>query len=211
VQFAEDFLGQSFFHIPELRQVEGLLARARQGVRFFGPLAQSVASDMVALSAKDGWHSVVALIDILCQLSETKDYELLASPGFSELMKKGNEEKISHIFNYMVQHYKRPFTLDEIAEYVHMNKAAFCRYFKKSTTKTFSQLLNEIRIGFACKEIIYTDKPMSEIAYYSGYMSVPYFHRMFKRIKKITPQQYKNRYAIDSQPLQDNAAGLLHE
>ena len=54
--------------------------------------------------------------------------------------------------------------------------------------------MNEIRIGFACKDLINTDKTISEVAFDCGYQNVPYFNRVFKKVKDLTPQQYKGLY-----------------
>ena len=77
--------------------------------------------------------------------------------------------------------------------YANMNVTAFCRYFKKVTGKTYSQALNQIRIGAACRSLINTDLTISQIAYEVGYQSVAYFNRQFRLIKGVTPQEYRLR------------------
>lgn len=43
-----------------------------------------------------------------------------------------------------------PVSLEEAAVIAGMNEAAFCRYLKKKTKKTYSALLNQMRVGYAC-------------------------------------------------------------
>jgi AraC-like DNA-binding protein len=72
-----------------------------------------------------------------------------------------------------------------------MNKAAFCRYFKKITHKTNFQFLNEIRIGNACKLLIEEEnKNITDVAFSSGFNNMPNFNRQFKLIKGKSPSSY---------------------
>lgn len=75
-----------------------------------------------------------------------------------------------------------------------MTPSAFCRFFKKRTGKTFSQALNEIRIGHACKLFIGQGLPVSEVCYRSGYNSLSYFNRKFKAITNHSPLAYRRRF-----------------
>ena len=194
VQFLKKFLGERFFQIPELKLVDEFLGKAEQGIQITGKEAQLIGDKIIQLPSFSGWKKILLMIDILCEMAEAKNYKLLTSPGFCEVSRLGREEKISRIFNYMVHNYQKEISLNEIADFANMNVSAFCRYFKKSINKTFSQAMNEIRIGFACKELINTCKSISEIAFNCGYLNVPYFNRVFRKIKNITPQEYRNQF-----------------
>lgn len=194
IQFRKDFFEFNLLNMPELKLVRTLLDRASQGVQIFGSESEAIGDKLKALPLLTGWEKIILFIEILCQMSEAKNYRLLASRGFSEASWLGNEEKISQIFNYMVNNHQNELSLSEIAGYANMNETAFCRYFKQSTSRTFSDILNEIRIGFASKALINSDKSISEVAYGCGYLNVPYFNRVFKKSKTVTPQQYRNIY-----------------
>lgn len=194
VQFMKVFFEMSLFQLPEMKLVGDLLSRAAQGIQIYGKEAELIGNKLQRLPFLEGWKKMTQMIEILCEMSEAKRYRLLASHGFSHARWLGNEEKISKIFNYMVSNYQKELNLKEMASYVHMNETAFCRYFKQSTSRTFSDILNEIRIGFACKALINTDKSISEVAYDCGYLNVPYFNRVFKKTKNTTPLQYRNIY-----------------
>ncbi|WP_236978949.1 AraC family transcriptional regulator [Membranihabitans maritimus] len=194
VQFAPDFLGNTFMHLPEMKLIDDLLIRATQGIQICGEEAKYIGQILKQLPKKEGWEKMLLMIEILCKMSQSRNYNLLASRGFCEASKLGNEEKISQIFNFIVKNHNKNIALEEVANVANMNPSAFCRYFKRSTSKTFSTVLNEIRIGFACKDLINTDKSISEIAYTVGYSHVSYFNRKFKKIKKVTPQEYREKF-----------------
>jgi AraC-like DNA-binding protein len=78
-----------------------------------------------------------------------------------------------------------------------MSAAAFCKFFKSRTGKTFSRTLNEIRIGHACKMFIEQGNSVSDICYSSGYNSLSYFNRKFKAITKYSPMDYRKHFYLE--------------
>ncbi len=196
VQFVDNFLGEKFLNVPEMALIRNLLDRAAQGIQIKGEEARAIGEKFYQVTQLNGWKKLLTLIEALCMMSEAKDYILLASRGFCASHKVGNEERISTIFNHIIKNHQREFKLEEAAELANMNPSAFCRYIKKTTSKTFSEVLNEVRIGFACKMLINTNDSISQVAYNSGYQNVPYFNRQFRTIKDRTPQEYRMKYKV---------------
>lgn len=73
-----------------------------------------------------------------------------------------------------------------------MNPSAFSRAFKRLNKKTFSNYLNEIRIGYACKLLIEEKYSITYICYEAGYNNLSNFNRQFKLITSTTPSGYIN-------------------
>jgi len=194
IQFEENFPGDKFFELPEMQNIKSLFAKSAHGIRFTGRDGTKIGDKIIQISEAVGWKKLLLMIEMLCLMSDAKDFELLSSKGFTEASKFANQEKMSDLFNFMVSNYKRDLKLEEISDRANMNTSAFCRYFKKSTSKTFSQALNEIRVGFACKQMLNSDKSISEIAFECGFNNISYFNRVFKKIKNIIPQKYREMH-----------------
>jgi AraC-like DNA-binding protein len=77
-----------------------------------------------------------------------------------------------------------------------MTPSAFCHYFKKYTKKTFTQYVNEVRVGYACKLLMETGMNVSEVCYQSGYNSLSRFNKCFKKIMKRTPLNYRKQFNL---------------
>jgi len=60
--------------------------------------------------------------------------------------------------------------------------------------KSFFEFLNEYKINRACKSLIETDKHISEICYASGFESIPFFYRQFKKFKNCQPKNFRMHY-----------------
>lgn len=194
VQFLRNFMGDTFLELPEMLPIKDLLTRAERGIQIRGENAKIVGKELIALTKKEGRTRLLSMIEILCLMGEALEYRILASSGFCGNNKRRNNDKISIVLDYMIKNHHQNIQFNEIADLANMNPSAFCRYFKKATFKTFSEALNEIRIGFACKMLINTDENISEIGYSCGYMNIPYFNRQFKQIKNVSPTQYREMY-----------------
>lgn len=121
---------------------------------------------------------------------------LISSPeGVSTVGKQIVEDKktkrMQKIQLYIMNNYQNTITLEQMARLVDLDKSSFCIFFKKMTGKTFFLYLIEYRIEAACQMIVKTNTTIAEICFASGFKDVPYFNRIFKRIKKITPTEYR--------------------
>ena len=90
-----------------------------------------------------------------------------------------------------MSNFKEPIQLTQIAEIAGMSVQAFCSYFKKRTKKTYIDFVNEIRIGYACKQLLTTQMNVFDVCYESGFNSIANFNRQFLKIKGVTPSSYR--------------------
>lgn len=191
IQFVEDFPGRTFMDLPEISSLKNLFNLAARGIQVKGREARVIGNKIIQLTKLKGWRRLLMLIEILNLMNEAKDVVLLTSSGFAESSKIKDEEKINEIFNSIHKNHRRNYSLKEAASSANMSVSGFCRYLRKNTNKTFSQVMNEIRINDACRSLIYTDSSIAEISYKTGYMNVPYFNRQFKKLKGATPHEYR--------------------
>ena len=195
VKFREDFMGDHFLEVPEMVRIRMLLKNAVRGLIFNGRISRSL-SGLVRdiIKDQDPMDRLLVLLRILRLMSLDNEYTYVSHQPFHE---KGNQQdcdRIDKIYKYLMNHFTRKIDLSEVAEVASLSPTAFCRYFKSRTNKTFSQFLNEIRIGHACKLLIERDLTISEVCYQSGFNYPSNFHKQFKKINKITPQAYQARY-----------------
>ena len=99
--------------------------------------------------------------------------------------------KIMPVLEYIDKHYSEPLTLPELSKILSINEYYFCRLFKKMVNTSFVQYLNFVRVCKAEKMLLSTDKSISEISYETGFSSVSYFNRTFKKYKFSTPGNYR--------------------
>ncbi len=82
-------------------------------------------------------------------------------------------------------------SLDSIADSVNMSSIYLGRLFKKITSKSVADYMNEIRLGKAKELLISTENSVNEIADEIGFSSSNYFHATFKKAVGVTPNVYR--------------------
>lgn len=197
IHFNFDFLGNGFFSIPEMDSVARFLEESVMGFSIVGNTRETVAQKMCDMLEMPGPARIIELLNILHLLSETREKEKLASPGFIQNFKTSGSEQITEVCNYILKNFTSDLTLNQVAEIANMSPNVFCNFFKQRTRKSFVNFLNEVRIGYACKLLSGDQHNISEICYLSGFHNLSNFNRQFMRIMKKTPLQYK-RYILES-------------
>ncbi|WP_215223864.1 AraC family transcriptional regulator [Echinicola shivajiensis] len=194
VHFNKNFAGEDFLRLPEMKQIRKLLEKANQGIKFLGETKKNALLWMQKLHDAEGVDQLVILMEFLATLSKEDEIELLSTDGFSFPLHITGDDRVDKVYSFTFNNFKRNITLEEVAELVHLNPTAFCRYFKKSTKKTYSKFLNEIRVGYACKLLIEERLNISEVGYECGFNNLSNFNRQFKNVMDISPSEYMKKH-----------------
>lgn len=110
--------------------------------------------------------------------------------------KNVKRKEIKKAMLYMNEHYSEPCTLQEVADFVGLNKNYFSNIFKEETGETFTKYFNQIRIRNAMKLLENGNIKNYEIAEQVGYQNASYFSRIFKEIAGMTVEDYRNRQPL---------------
>jgi AraC-like DNA-binding protein len=194
VYFKEDFLGSEFFEKSEMYDIKTLLKKSERGLDLTGQLKEELVDDLKNLPVVNGFQGIIKILSILDKLSKSTDYQYIASTSYSNTHKISETERMRLVHEYVLKHFKENINLSTVASLSNMTDAAFCRYFKSRTNKTFSDFVKEIRIGNACKMLQDENKSISQTCYESGYNTVSNFNNQFKSLKGISPKQYQKLY-----------------
>jgi AraC-like DNA-binding protein len=189
IQFSETFI-ESFFQHSECAAIRKLLSQSGQGLYFPLQPGAVILSAIDRLPDYKGMDRITGLLQILNSLAGKKAVPL-ASSYFQPTLGKKSESRINKICQYIHRHSSEDIPLKKIADLVHLSESAFCKFFKRTTGKTYSDYLNEIRIGHSCHLLMESDDTIAEIAYQSGFESLTYFNRVFLRKKGLRPGDFR--------------------
>lgn len=192
VQFKPDFLGENFFEVPEMQAVSQLFERAKKGLLFRIPTKELVGPKILKLENIKGFHRIALFLEILNDLAEAEDYELLNADGFSFEAEPQDSEKIDKVYKYVNANFTNHISLDAIAEVVSMTVPAFCRYFKRVTNKTFTELVNEYRIVHATKLLSESKLSITDICFECGFNNFSHFNKLFKKFTGKSASKYRS-------------------
>ncbi len=182
------------FDLVEMGDIQELLDRSRRGVRFNLPFAHKIGAAMKKMDRQTGFPKLMMLYEVLDKLAQSWEFELIASVFYEPVLGKKNEERMDEICRYLHQHFTDYISLEKIAAVASMTETSFCRFFKRMTGQTFTEYLNELRIGHACRLLAESTRTISEIAYGSGFNSSTHFNRVFFRQKGQSPSHYRKRF-----------------
>ncbi|NJB70627.1 AraC-like DNA-binding protein [Saonia flava] len=193
VQMKENFLGNGFFDIPEMKKIQNLFEVAKGGVAFYGKTKTIIGEKIEILEYQTDFQRLLSILNILNELGSSQEFKVLNAEGFSIETEVKDNDRINVVFNFVKANFKEEITLDEIANLVSMTVPSFCRYFKKITNKTFTQFVNEYRLVHASK--LLAEKPISitEVCFESGFNNFSHFNKLFKAFTGQSPSEYRNQ------------------
>jgi AraC-like DNA-binding protein len=194
VYFRHEALGRDFFQLPEMQAIRNLLHHSSRGLRWRVNAPANLADSFGQLLENEGFERLYGLLGILNQLTRQPSPEILSGISYSEPQSETDNERINRVFEFVIKHYDQPIRLEQAASLASMSETAFCRFFKLRTRKTFTEFVNEVRIGYACKRLYQQTSGISEIAYQCGFNNVAYFNRQFKHVVKLSPTAYREQF-----------------
>jgi AraC-like DNA-binding protein len=190
VHFYDSCLGNDFFNLPECRLIKQLLEKSAYGLKIAGNSRYQLQPLIKSLEIATNGNRIILLLQCLQIMASTKDYVIISLKEAQELNGK-DKDCIDQIFKFTNTTFQESVSLSQIAAMTCKSVPSFCHYFKRRTQKTYINFLNEVRVNYACNQLLETNKSVTEIGYESGYNTVTNFHRQFLRLKKITPLQYR--------------------
>jgi AraC-like DNA-binding protein len=184
------------FNLPEMKFVQSFLKHLTAGFKIPCCLFPDIASGMSAIHHSNGVDQFIQFLQLMKSFSPLLKLEPMAVCSYPRAITDNEGMRIGSIYNYIIQNYDKPLTLEDVSEQANMTPQAFCRYFKKHTKHTFINFLNKVRINETCKQLNNNNgESISSIAYKCGFSSLTNFNHVFKTLTGKSPSHYTFKYA----------------
>ncbi len=193
VHIQPNFLGEAFANTPELSAVYQLFEQAKFGISFGQNTKSQVAEALLNLHTLSHFEQFLEILRIFQILAHDADKVFLHSKAIENQYNKKEQERLRKLYRYIDEHFQDKITINTIANVCSLSKPAFCRYFKKMTRLTFTEFLNHYRINQA-KRLLLLDKNITETCFESGFESLSYFNRTFKKVTGQNPMAFKKAF-----------------
>ncbi|MDR2361109.1 MAG: AraC family transcriptional regulator [Prevotellaceae bacterium] len=195
VHFKQALFTHELLSLPEMQPLQKLFSDIVYGLNITGSTLSELEPRMFQLYAADYFDRFFILLDILRLIARRRqDRTPIAGKGFIGHFSPQDNKRLDKIYQYTFEHYNKSINLTDLAEQVGFSSAAFCRYFKQQTGKTYVQFLTEVRIGHACRLLMEQELDVIQVCYACGYRHASNFYRHFIHIKGVTPLQYRRAY-----------------
>ena len=195
IQFSPDLFSESLLARGQFDSIRRMLEQAKYGLVFPQQAIMKVYSMLDRVSSEEkSFHQVTRLLDMLYELSMSKDVRPLTTGVFAKAPQEPDSRRVSRIKEYINEHFREDIKLADAAGLVGMSPVTFSRFFKLRTGRTFSEYLIDIRITGASRLLIDTTKSITEICFECGFNNLSNFNRIFKRKKGSTPKEFRGHY-----------------
>jgi AraC-like DNA-binding protein len=195
IQFHKDLFDEKFLKRNQLSFIRTILERSPRGILFSRETTLAIKPRLIALSQRSGFESILELMAILHTLSVSSHTRMLSNPSFVSEKYTYNSRRIEKAFTYIHQNYKVNISLADIAKEISMSEISCSRFIKKRTGRTFTEILNDIRMGYASRLLIDTTFSIAEVSFQCGFNNLSYFNRVFRRKHKCTPVEFRKNYS----------------
>jgi len=119
---------------------------------------------------------------------------LESKKGEGDIDYRGIEGKIEKVKRFVEMNYHKKVRLKDAAQAVYLSPKYLSRIFKQSTGKGFSEYKLKIKIEKAKELLGKTGYNVNQVAEKLGYENVESFIRLFKRLAKYTPTEYRKKF-----------------
>ena len=128
------------------------------------------------------------IIDMLLDISALQPKIFLESS-----ITDTNINRLSTISRMIQSYFKENITSKDIAEALFLSPRQVDRIVSQYYGCTLHQRITQLKMKSASKQLLTTDKPISEIAQYLGYRSPNTFYSAFKKHYGCLPGDYRNK------------------
>ena len=100
---------------------------------------------------------------------------------------------IETVINYIESHLDEKLDLEKVSEAVHYSKYHLHRMFTNTVGMTIHDYVQRRQLTEAAKLLVFSSKPIIEVAFFCGYESQQAFSSAFKSMYKVPPAQYRDK------------------
>lgn len=179
----------------EVEKFLTLIGLSKQNPIFHCPDTERIASyieDIMqhnTLSYSNEIYIEGVLMQLLSYLIES------ANTPYKEDQKNANIY-INKAISYIHKNYQNPITVQEIADYLSLNRSYLTELFAKTVHFSPQQFLMKFRITKATEFLVDTELSIENIAYSCGYSNIYSFSKVFKKITGYSPSAYRKNKRI---------------
>ncbi len=139
---------------------------------------------------------LITLLQLLNEVSRLLSLDVKVLNETQSAMKLTNKDsaRLEPVLKYVIENFRDELDSKTAASLIHLNEAAFCRYFKRRMEQTFSQFVNSVRVTHATNLLLTEEWDVLRICYECGFKNLSYFNRQFRDITGQSPKEYRKSF-----------------
>ena len=178
------FIG--FFRLKDISSIPDVIVCGCESCDFAPELNNKFYKEVPCID-KDDFKDIA-------EIAKALKYRIEALFAKEEKIFFSHENKIKwEIEKYIGQNCQKDINIQHLAKHLYLSVSRTGQLVRKLFNMTYPELLNRSRIDNAKILLSSTSLSISETAYRCGFADAAYFYRIFKKIEKITPGEYKEK------------------
>ncbi|MBR1758989.1 MAG: helix-turn-helix domain-containing protein [Lachnospiraceae bacterium] len=106
------------------------------------------------------------------------------------------QKAMRSIMSYVEHNFAEKISLEDIAQMTQYNRTYISTLFHKSVGISFYDYLMRVRLQNALKDLVMTDKNLTEIALANGFADLKSFNNRFRDLLKCLPSEYRKNVLL---------------
>jgi len=176
--------------IEYLNKIEASMQGISNSLHGSGDVQSELVSSLDALQEKTSGKITLLFIEISLEFFSRLLPILLSKNNLSK-SEQIDEERKAKIDHYIQTNLENEINVNSAANYVGMSSGHFSRFFKKMFHCSFKKYLMHCKVDLASKILLDSDLKIIDVCYRSGFSAHNKFNRVFKKVKKKTPTEYR--------------------
>lgn len=123
--------------LPELSENINRIVAIENAIAFGGDNLLGLQKLLIQMSKENKVAQAVSFIQVLDSVANSEMVETVSTT----LCEDTTAQRLQKVYMYVMCNYQQPISLTEISDHLHMEKTAFCTFFKKNQGKTFIEFL----------------------------------------------------------------------
>ena len=196
VQFKKEFISNKLQLFPEFYCIRNFVKKTDSALIYKDNFKKELSKEFESLRNANLSQKLITTLSVLEKMSKSTDYDIIIEEQSHTNHSDKDSHRLDQVFEYISLNFHEPINVEKIATHIGLTPNSFCRFFKKITSKTFVQFLNDFRIGKATELIHHGDKNLTEIMYDCGFQDQSYFCKIFKKAQGTTPSNYAKSFHL---------------
>jgi transcriptional regulator GlxA family with amidase domain len=151
---------------------------------------------MAAMRRLDPFARLVEFLRVLGTIAAGgRDLRTLSRAAVAPAAGSRARGRIGRVLAWLHEKYTGTVTQAQAAALAGMTASGFSRFFRRAAGTTFVEHLAGLRVAHAADLLVETDLPVVDVSLRAGFSNLSNFNRRFRRMKAMTPREFRRRYA----------------
>jgi AraC-like DNA-binding protein len=191
IQFDPMRLGAGLLQLPETARIARLLDRAAHGLCFDSGIGERLRQRLE--KQESPLRQLTTLLEVLDELADLNEARSLSLAAWTQRPRTEADPRMRRVLAYLAENVDQTIAQAEAARRAGLSPAAFSRFFRRAMGKTFQSYITDLRLSLVCRQLLETDRTVSEIAFAAGFGNLSNFNRSFRLSCGMSPRDFRRQ------------------